>query len=339
MSPIIYIVVPKERTVMNTWCMVLVLSLCCPLFSFAAQTKVLIIQSYHPSLAWVRQCETGIKEIFSGHAEISTFYMDTKRIPESRFHEKVDAAWDSYTELKPDLVMIGDDNGLRLLGPHFKGTMTPVVFFGINNNPRSYINPIPPNITGLLERLLIIPWLRYLKEILPNASSALVLMDKSQTSQSIFEVNFNNKTKINLAGMSVTCLLAENWEAWKKTVLDAKNHQLIVFPTFHALKDVKGDHVAVEDVVNWTSANSPIPVFTNQDYTIHDQGAVGAYVIQGVSHGRQAAQMALDILNHKRSTAMPPETDRKGLFFFNKKQMKRFHVTLPEDILRASIFQ
>lgn len=324
---------------MKKWCFVFLLLLFCPLSSHAFKAKILVIQSYHPSLAWVRQCETGINEILSDKADIATFYMDTKRLHEDQFKERAALAWSMYLKEQPDLVMIGDDNGLRLLGPRFAKTLTPVVFFGINNNPRAYMTPIPPNITGLLERLLVIPWLRHLKEIFPQASSALVLMDKSQTSQSIFNVNFHNKKQLNLAGMSVTCRLTEDWADWRKTVMNANVYQFIIFPTFHALKDENGSHVPVEVVVEWTSAHSPVPVFTNQDYTVHDKGAVGAYVLQGVTHGRQAAKMALDILNTRSSTSRPPKTDNKGVFFFNINQMKRFHVTLPEDIRRAVTFQ
>lgn len=306
----------------------------------AADKKVLVIESYHPSLAWTRQCESAISKVLSGYGDIDYVYMDTKRIPESEFGAMANAAWGRYLDKGADLVMIGDDNGLKLLGPRFATTRTPVVFFGINNNPRDYVNPVPPSMTGLLERVLIMPWLRYLKEILPKSKSVLVLMDSSQTSLAIFKTNFNNKNRIALAGMDITCIQAENWETWQQTVLNSKSYQFLLFPTFHALKDRNGNYIDVVDVVKWTSAHSPIPMFTNQDYTVHDEGVVGAYVIQGSSHGRQAAEMAVDILTQKTTMPLPPpRTDREATFYFNRSQMERFKITLPVDIRKISVFQ
>lgn len=57
--------------------------------SSAAKDKILIIQSYHPGLAWTAQCEKGINEIIGSKYEITSFYMDTKRIPEEDFKKKL----------------------------------------------------------------------------------------------------------------------------------------------------------------------------------------------------------------------------------------------------------
>lgn len=325
---------------MKIWCIAISIHMSLAAFAYSAEKKVLVIESYHPSLAWTEQCERGIRQILAENARLAYFYMDTKRIPEAQYPLQADSAWDAYLQQKPDLVMIGDDNGLRLLGPRFGNTRTPVVFFGINNNPRSYFNSLPSNITGLLERVPIVPWLRYLKEILPKSDSALILMDKSQTSLSIIEMNFKQKRFLDIAGIKISFTIAEDWNAWKQIVTQENDTHFLLFPTFHAIKDDSGHHISVEDVVTWTSKNSPVPVFTNQDYTVHDQGVVGAYVIQGETHGRQAAQIALDILSQKTpSIPNPPRTDRDGIFYFNLKQMARFQIHLPEDIRLVSIYQ
>ena len=104
-------------------------------------------------------------------------------------------AFELYSEINPVLVMIGDDNALRLLGPKLSKTRTPVVFFGINNNPRYYFdnNQLPKNMKGVLERTPIGPWLRYLHKIIPDAKKALILMDASPTSEAIAGVFFQGR--------------------------------------------------------------------------------------------------------------------------------------------------
>lgn len=307
---------------------------------FAAKKKVLVIESYHPTLTWTQQCDKGIESILADHADIDFFYMDTKRIPESEFQPQADRAWALYQTAKPDLVMIGDDNGLRLLGPPLARTNTPVVFFGINSNPRLYFETMPTNITGLLERTPVIPWLRYLARIIPKAHSALVLMDKSHTSEAIIQMNFQGKTHFTVEGIRVDCHMVDTWDQWQTLVTNASSYSLLLFPTFHAVKNKEGAHVSIEEVIAWTSAHSPIPLFSNQDYTVNDAGVVGAYVIYGESHGSQAARMALDVLlGSKRPGQSPPTIDRTGLFFFNKTQLNRFNLALPKEIEGQAIFQ
>lgn len=309
-------------------------------FCFADKAKVLVIESYDPRLEWTAQCEKGIASVLEDQAALSYFYMDTKRIPETEFPVQANMAWDLYLKEKPDLVMIGDDNGLRLLGPRFAQTATPVVYFGINNNPRHYFETMPENITGLLERTPVIPWLRYLKRIMPRADSALVLMDSSPTTQAIVEVTFQGKTHLNVGGIQAEYHIADNWDQWRDYITNSGKYSLLLLPTFHAVKDKDGHHMSVKDVIEWTSAHSPSPLFTNQDYTVSDTGVAGAYVIFGESHGKQAAEIARDILLGKQRVGqIPPKTDRTGKFYFNKKQMGRFKLEIPREISSQAIFK
>jgi ABC-type uncharacterized transport system substrate-binding protein len=263
--------------------------------------KVLIIESYHPVLAWTDQCEQGIADVLGKEFSISSFYMDTKRIKEDEFQDRAEKAWKIFKERKPDLVMIGDDNALMLLGTKLAETKTPVVYFGINDNPRRYFKEVPENITGVLERTPVIPWARHIKQIIPWAEKALVLMDDSLTSEAIRDIVFSDKKKMTLSGITLEYQFAGKIDEWERIVKNAKKYDFILMPTFHAVKDRKGKAVSVEDVVAWTSANSPVPVFSNQDYTVGDNGVIGAFVIFGKHHGKLAGEMALEILKNKKN--------------------------------------
>lgn len=308
----------------------------------ADQKSILIIQSYHPELEWTTQCELGIRSAVSPQAQTEIFYMDTKRVPQSQFQQRADAAWNKFLELKPDLVMLGDDNALELLGPRFATTTTPTIYFGINNNPRNYFDDktIPANITGVLERLPLFPWLRHLSEIMPNLHKTLVLMDASPTTEAIIRGTFSDKTRRKVEGVTVEYFNTGSWEEWTSRVTQATEYDVIITPTFHALKKKDGSHIAVETVIEWTSANSPVPVFSHQDYTVGPAGFVGAYVIYGQAHGRLAGDIAVEILeNGKSPTAIPTKMDRKGKFYFNQQQLDRFNLRLPKPIYTQAIFQ
>ena len=307
-----------------------------------AQKKVLVIESYHPDLTWVSQCEKGITGVLGSEYQIHFFYMDTKRLPEREFQKRADAAWKKYLEIRPDLVMIGDDNGLRLLGPQLAETGTPTVYFGINNNPRNYFagSKLPKNITGVLEHLPVFPWVRYLKKIMPGSKKALVLLDSSPTTDAILNVTFKERQSVGFGGIVAEYKIAGNWTQWKETIKNAKPYDMIIIPTFHALKDDRGDSVSFKHVVEWTWANSQAPVFSHQDYTVGPRGAVGAYVVYGQAHGRLAGEIALDILSgEKRPEEIGHIMDREGKFYFNQHQLDRFDLVLPEKIRNQAKFK
>lgn len=306
------------------------------------QKKIFLIQSYHPGLVWTVQCEKGIRGVLGSKYQIFTFYMDTKRVPASEFQKKADEAWDKYQEIKPDLVMVGDDSALEFLGPKFAETETPAIFFGINNNPRNYFGDkkLPKNITGILERVPLFPWLRYLKKIMPTSRSALVLMDSSSTSDAIINLTFQERQSVKLDGISVEYKKTGNWDEWKKIVIGAERYDMIIIPTFHAVKDARGSHISVETLIEWTSSHSLVPVFSNQDYTVGPRGTVGAYVIYGEAHGRIAGKMALEILEEKKlPKSISARMDREGKFYFNMNQLDRFSLKLPDKIKEQTIFK
>lgn len=305
----------------------------------AEQKKVLVIHSYHQELPWVEQCNQGIDSVLADTVVLKHVYLDTKRVPESRFQEKADTAMNVVRTFEPDVVMTGDDNALRLLGPEVSASRIPVVFFGINNNPRQYFTAIPDNVTGVIERVPLFPWIRHLADIMPGAKKALVLMDDSPTSDAIINVTFAKRKDVFLDGISVEYEVAANWTEWQRIVRAGGTYDFITVPVFHNLKTDAGVHVPVDEAIRWTSENSPVPVFAYQDYAVSDTGVVGAYVIFGEAHGRHAALMAEAILEGRAFTVPPTQMDQEGVFYFNKKQLQRFGLTLPEEIRKKAEFR
>lgn len=322
---------------MKIWTALVVLMLM-PAVAMAGRGVVLVVQSYHPSLDWTRLTDQGIADILGAAYDIHTVHMDTKRLPKDSFTRQADLAWEKFLRLAPDLVMVGDDDALRLLGPRLARSTVPFVYFGINNNPRTYFTTLPPTMVGVLERTPVIPWLRHLATILPSARRALVLFDDSDTSAGIIADTFQKRAVLNVGSLSVRHKIAQDWQDWQDAVR-ADDHDILVTPTFHAVKNRAGQSESWADVIVWTAANSPVPVFSNQDYTVHDRGVVGAYTLQGREHGRAAAAMALDILTGKRVTGIAHKTDVAGRFIFNQKGLDRHGIVLPEDIRRQATFQ
>jgi len=325
--------------------MFLIRATCCLLVllagnaAWARMPVVLIIESYHPVLEWTAQCEKGIRLALGPGYDVRSFFMDTKRVPEKEFPARAEEAWKVMLSTRPDLVMLGDDNALSMLGERIAKTGKPLVYFGINNNPRRYFEHLPPNVAGVLERTPVIPWLRHLANVLPQASRVLVLLDRSLTSDSIVAQVFQGHRILRVSGLSVEYHVAADWKDWQEKAAGAGAFDFILTPTFHALRSADG-YVDIETVVTWTAAHSPVPVFSNQDYTVGRAGFAGALVLVGTEHGRLAGEMAREIL---QGGLLPQEvqhrTDKDGQFYFSRTQLARFAITLPPDIEAKAVFK
>ena len=312
----------------------------------AAETKkrsVLVIESYHPVLAWTAQCEHGIYGVFKkDDYDVTSVFMDTKRIPADAFAKAADDAWAAYEKAKPDIVLLGDDNALKFLGPRLAKTGTPVVFFGINANPRIYFQDgaLPKNITGILERTPVLPWLRTLSSIRPSARRALILMDASETSKAIADVNSTDGETRQLGELHAIWKLTSDWDEWQKIVTETPDIDFILMPTFHAVKRKDGSAVSVDEVIAWTAGHAKVPTFTNQDYTVSSDGVVGAYALYGKTHGKAAAELAKEIVEGTKDPATtPPQTDKLGRYYFSEKGLDRFDISVPKDIEETAIYR
>ncbi|NQY94644.1 MAG: sugar ABC transporter, partial [Campylobacteraceae bacterium] len=105
---------------------------------FAQRENILVIESYHAQYPWDKSYKEGLREILASKYNLIFFEMNTKRIDKKHYEKMANLAWKKYKEVRPSLVILGDDNALKYLGYRFAKTNTKVVYLGINNNPRNY---------------------------------------------------------------------------------------------------------------------------------------------------------------------------------------------------------
>ncbi|BCS89136.1 hypothetical protein PSDVSF_23780 [Pseudodesulfovibrio sediminis] len=277
--------------------------------------------------------------VFADTHRLKHVYLDTKRLPASQFPDQVQKAMGTFHQFQPDVVMLGDDNALRLLGPTISEIGTPIVYFGINNNPRNYFEVMPKNVIGIIERVPLFPWVRHLRLIAPEAKNIHVIMDDSHTSKAIVKVTFADRKSIIFDNSTIRYTIIASWSEWQRTVLEAGPDDIFIMPTFHALKNDAGENIPNDTVAYWTSTNSPVPIFTLQDYAVGDTGAVGAFTLHGMEHGRIAALLVNGILEGKDFPELSLLAKQKGTFYFNKKQLQRFGLTLPRHIEMQTIYR
>lgn len=305
--------------------------------SLAGERTILVIESYHAEYAWDQSYLDGLTAGLGDGYKIINFQMDTKRQPKSLYQQQADLAWQKYLETKPDLVVLGDDNALKFLGPKFIETPTPVVYLGVNNNPETYI-PSGRNITGVLERPLFDFNISMInKLVVPKPKKILVLFDHGTTSNASVVEAFQGKPRVIMHDTEVTLQMIGNLDIWKQTVSEAKGRgfNAIVVGLYHTLFDKSGN-VAADDVMKWTSENTPLPLFGFWDFSVGGDKTIGGFVLSGKEQGKAAAEMAKKILNGSAPQTIPPVVGKEGAFVFNRKQLDRFGIILPAEIAKAT---
>ncbi len=305
-------------------------------FCASAQEKiVLVIESYHAEYPWDVSYKEGLSEVMGAACRFVYFQMDTKRLPESEYERMAEQAWKKYQKIKPDMVILGDDNALRYLAPRFGSTDTPVVYLGINGNPKAYDASEKKNITGVLERPLLNHSIHSVQKILrPEPEKILVLFDSGETSKIAVAESFKGRTTLPVNNMMVQLKLIGKLDEWKKTVLNAKaeGFDALFIGLYHTVTDEKGANVSDQTLLKWTVENTPVPPFGFWDFSIGTDKAAGGFVLFGKAQGEAAGKIALKIFSGKSPQEIRPVIADMGRFLFSRSQLKKWGLTLPNDI-------
>ena len=314
--------------------------LCLPLQLIAKQ-KILIIESYHSEYDWDKNYITGIKDVLKDDFDLLYFQMNTKKISKGQYQEKADQAWELFLQVNPDLVILGDDSALKYLSMPFSETTTPVIYLGINNNPRNYHLQNSKNIMGILERPLIkraIPTVAQL--FTPKITRMLLMFDNSQTSHYVFKQVFSSNSQMIISGIQVDIKLIDDWDIWQSTLLNADNfYDAVFFGLYHTLTDENNNPIPAEQVLQWSSKNAPVPPFGFWDFSIGADKAIGGLVLLGYEQGKLAAGIAKDILlNHIQPDQINTKTAEKGRYLFSRQALLKYELTLPENIAKKSLY-
>lgn len=310
----------------------------------AAKPSILVVHSWHDIL-WDRLWQKALHDRLGQYYQLEHFYLDAMRSDEEQLKQNADAAWNRYRELAPQMVILGDDEALRMLGLRLADTV-PVVFLGINNNPRKLIRSIlPRNITGVMERPLYERALRHIAEVLPQgADRVLFLNDTDQNSSSVTNINtiFNGNTTTRVGKVTVELRVTNNWERWQQEVLSAKSagFDAILFDSRYLIFDNRGRYVEPEPgVVRWMAQHSELPLFNFYEDSIGPGLSTGGWVLSGYGIGTYAAKIALDILRYgKQPQDIYPVYYDKGEYIFSRTQLSRWGLTLPLHIGQQASF-
>lgn len=297
--------------------------------------NIFIIHSYHAQYPWVKSYMKGMLSVMNNQFDIEHFYMDTKRLPSNRFPIMAAEAFKQFLSVKPAGVILSDDNALKWATPMFKESNCPIVYLGINNNPRNYNLLGHKNISGVLERPPLKRSMLLMKKHLVPMKRAMLLFDSGTTASVLKEEIFNNKSSVTLGNTVVDIYLIDTFGQWKETFTSQSKTQIydvIYIGLYHTLTDSKGNHVDSEKVIRWTSKNSKLPIFSLWNFSVGKGRAMGGYVLNGEDQGVRAAERMLEMFSKPPELILPPVTGEEGRYIFSRHELKRWSLTLPKPL-------
>ncbi len=292
---------------------------------------ILIIESYHPEYSWDKNYIQAFDDQFLGTHNIEVTYLDTKRIGKSEFAASADRVMKVFHRIKPDLVVLGDDNANLLMIPRLNDTNVPVVFLGVNS-PLSKLNlDKHKNVTGVLERPLYVETIKHIRKVMkPVPKKMLVLMDNSTTMQAAVNETFGDARSANIRRTDIDIVLTNDETVWKKAITDAlvNGYDGIVLGTYHTIRNGDDEYAAPNQLINWAHHRSQVPLFAFWDLAVGQGMAAGGYVVSGYDQGRLAARLSHFILKGVPVSDLKPFVSKVGRYVYSKSAMKKWNIKL-----------
>lgn len=316
---------------MKTYFLLALILICAPSFA----NKVLIIESYHSEYPWDKDYVAGIKETLAPSYQVDTFQMNTKRLPEKEFAAMAEKAYLKYLKIKPDVVVLGDDNALKYMLPKLYNEPISIVFLGINSNPRKLLsrNQGKAKITGVLEQPLLIKSINEIGQLLPEKNAKLLVLFDSGITSKIAKKFISKQYQAVRRTLSIQVDIenVESLSDWQSHVNDSSNsgYSAIVVGLYHTIVDENNQNVDSASIMTWTNQHSPVPLFGFWDFSVGKGKALGGVVLFGKSQGVEAGKMVNKILQGQDTDQIPIHIGKQGKAIYSEFEMERWGLHPP----------
>ncbi len=306
--------------------------------------RILVLHSYSNDYIWTREVNTGLDRILEGQSWFSLryHYMKTKLFKDKDSLRRASiAARHAIEKNRPDVLIAIDDYAQKLAAKYYVDHPDiNIVFAGVNGSIEPYGYDKANNVTGILERKQV----HALKEVilLISRNSGEKLGRKDRKIRALFltdpalsgkrdsdYINSFDWEPIDYRGT----IFADNYEEWKKCVLEIQERaDFLLVSGYRKLpySEKNSKFVPPETLMEWTEANSPIPIIGMNFFNTND-GAMLSVGVSPYEQGEVAARMALEILSKKKRTRdIPVQTSQQYVISLRKSALKRRDLKVPK---------
>ncbi len=294
------------------------------LLLMAAQARAegplcLWINSYHEGYEWEDGIGRGLREGLGDSCRLQVFRMDSKRNTAPAFAEQqARKAYELIEQLKPDVVLLSDDNASRYVAvPYLKGTDTPVVFSGINWDVATYDYPWQ-NASGMVEVAPVLPLLKEIRQVVERPQRGLYLSSRVFTEMvdSGYYVRAFAREHIQ-----VDTLLVSSMREWVEGYKKGQSYDFIVLGNYAGISDWDAELAAATAYEHAGRIS-----VTNYDWMM-PYAMVGKTKIPE-EQGEWSAQLAREILDGAVPGDIPVVSNRRWAAYINPRLLERAGITL-----------
>jgi ABC-type uncharacterized transport system substrate-binding protein len=300
--------------------------------------RILILHSYDNAYPWVRDVNVGLMRVLGKKQSYSLRwqYMDLKLHPgtESRRMAGITARR-IIDQWNPDVLIAVDDEAQDLVGRFYVNRPDiKIVFAGVNGEAADYGYDHADNVTGILERKQLAAFKTALLDIvkLSKLDHTPRLINIADQSPSLVYDDKNLKKFDWKPVQLVESDLVGTYPEWQKAVLDAGSRaDFIMLSNYRQLARSSTDPTLVppKEIMEWTEANTKIPVIGTNGFNVED-GGVLAIGVSPYEQGQVAGRMAVDIIDFgKKPKSLPVATTQQFVVAMRANELKKKNIRLP----------
>ncbi|MDP3300996.1 MAG: diguanylate cyclase [Sulfuricurvum sp.] len=307
---------------------------------YAKETSILSIHSYHEDYQWTKEQNNGFRETLDSipdfYPAYSAEYLDTKRRAFDQDYEAevVHYMRSKYKGYHPNIIYVTDDNALKFIIDHRKELFpnVPVVFSGINN--QKVVDTLSKDsYTGVYEEKEIIPNLQLIHKLFPSEREVLLVGDGSSTSD-VIQADIQQHESL-IQGLRVRYLNNPSFES-TLNALKAYKGKNVILTTIGGFHFANGKLVPLKEAIHKIVHTGGFHMLSMED-TFIVQGVLGGHADNGMTQGREAAKIVLQIITHPELPLPKRIQDTNG-WIFDIQALKQQNIKLPDDIAAKSIF-
>ncbi|MDY0051033.1 MAG: ABC transporter substrate binding protein [Aliarcobacter sp.] len=300
------------------------------LFADSSTKDVLLLHSYHKGYIWTDDISKTIEKEFADNKniELTTVYMDTKRIDTSSYLNNLAKLYKQQFEGRTfDLIIVSDNTAFDFMIKYhdFLFKNVPVLFCGINNFDESFLdeNSMKNYMSGVAEDVDLEKNFELISKLHPNLKNLLIINDTSATGYAIKRdlrpIIEKYKDKFNI---EYTDNLEINNLKEKVSSLD-KSNSIILFVLL--FKDTTGKYFTYKQSFAQVKEVSQVPIYGLWDFYL-DNGIVGGLLTSATAQGEAVSKMAIEVLNGKKITDIPIIEKSPNLYMFDYNELGKFNI-------------
>jgi ABC-type uncharacterized transport system substrate-binding protein len=311
---------------MKLWLSVLTLSGC--IITSAQAANCFYINSYHQGYEWSDRIQAQFAQDVKGICNISYHYLNAKKETNpSRLKNKGMEIANLIALSQPDIVIAADDAASEyVVNPYLRNGQTPVVYVGINWDPRPLGYPMR-NATGMTEVWPIQQALNTVKNTIGAVTKmAFITADnplEKRDEQAIRKIMDKNDVQLN-------SYFVRNFEEWKQAIKMAQGSDAINLGTVEGIK-----YWDKEAAISWLKEYNQRFIFANQDFMM-------PYAMYSLSKspeefGHWAAELTKTIFKGDQPWQIPIIPNRIFISRYNPDLLSSSHFKIPDAVIRQSI--